>query len=189
MLANVGTLRNSGVEFTLNTQPVATEKVSLDVNFNYTYNKNEITNLTVIPDDPTYLGIPTGATQSNGNTQLHAVGHPRNTFYLYQQVYDNNGKAIEGLFVDRNRDGLVNNDDKYLNHSAVGNHMFGLSSNLAVNKWSGGFVARATLNNFVYNNVFADRSTRTAITGAYTLGNGINNYYNTGFTQERESQQ
>ncbi len=189
VLANVGTLRNSGVEFTLNTQPVATEKVSLDVNFNYTYNKNEITNLTVIPDDPTYLGIPTGATQSNGNTQLHAVGHPRNTFYLYQQVYDNNGKAIEGLFVDRNRDGLVNNDDKYLNHSAVGNHMFGLSSNLAVNKWSGGFVARATLNNFVYNNVFADRSTRTAITGAYTLGNGINNYYNTGFTQERESQQ
>lgn len=183
VLANVGTLRNSGVEFTLNTQPVATEKVSLDVNFNYTYNKNEITNLTVIPDDPTYLGIPTGATQSNGNTQLHAVGHPRNTFYLYQQVYDNNGKAIEGLFVDRNRDGLVNNDDKYLNHSAVGNHMFGLSSNLAVNKWSGGFVARATLNNFVYNNVFADRSTRTAITGAYTLGNGINNYYNTGFTQ------
>ncbi len=183
VLANVGTLRNSGVEFTLNTQPVATEKVSLDVNFNYTYNKNEITNLTVIPDDPTYLGIPTGATQSNGNTQLHTVGHPRNTFYLYQQVYDNDGKAIEGLFVDRNRDGLVNNDDKYLNHSAVGSHMFGLSSNLAVNKWSGGFVARATLNNFVYNNVFADRSTRTAITGAYTLGNGINNYYNTGFTQ------
>lgn len=183
VLANVGTLRNSGVEFTLNTQPVATEKVNLDVNFNYTYNKNEITNLTVIPDDPAYLGIPTGATQSNGNTQLHAVGHPRNTFYLYQQVYDNNGKAIEGLFVDRNRDGLVNNDDKYLNHSAVGKHMFGLSTNLAVNKWSGGFVARATLNNFVYNNVFADRSTRTAITGAYTLGNGINNYYNTGFTQ------
>ncbi len=183
VLANVGTLRNSGVEFTLNTQPVATEKVSLDVNFNYTYNKNEITNLTVIPDDPTYLGIPTGGTQSNGNAQLHAVGYPRNTFYLYQQVYDNNGKAIEGLFADRNRDGLINNEDKYLNHSAVGNHMFGLSSNLAVNKWNGGFVARATLNNFAYNNVFADRSTRTAITGAYTLGNGINNYYNTGFTQ------
>lgn len=183
VLANVGTLRNSGVEFTLNTQPVATDKVSLDVNFNYTYNKNEITNLTVIPDDPTYLGIPTGGTQSNGNAQLHAVGNPRNTFYLYQQVYDNNGKAIEGLFADRNRDGLINNDDKYLNHSAVGNHMFGLSSNLSVNKWNGGFVARATLNNFVYNNVFADRSTRTAITGAYTLGNGISNYYNTGFTQ------
>lgn len=183
VLANVGTLRNSGVEFTLNTQPVATEKVSLDINFNYTYNKNEITNLTVIPDDPTYLGIPTGGTQSNGNAQLHAVGHPRNTFYLYQQVYDNSGNAIEGLFYDRNRDGLINNEDKYLNHSAVGNHMFGLSSNLSVNKWNGGFVARATLNNFVYNNVFADRSTRTAITGAYTLGNGISNYYNTEFTQ------
>lgn len=183
VLANVGTLRNSGIEFTLNTQPVATDKVSLDVNFNYTYNKNEITNLTVIPDDPTYPGIPTGATQSNGNTQLHYVGHPRNTFYLYQQVYDANGKPLEGVFVDRNGDGNITTDDKYLNHSAVGQHMFGLSSNLAVNKWSGGFVARAIVGNYLYNNVFADRSTRTAITGAYTLGNGISNYFNTGFTQ------
>ncbi|WP_245957635.1 TonB-dependent receptor [Niabella yanshanensis] len=183
VLANVGTLRNSGVEFTLNTQPVATEKVSLDVNFNYTYNKNEITNLTVIPDDPTYPGIPTGGTQSNGNTQLHYVGYPRNTFYLYQQVYDTNGKPLEGVFVDRNGDGNITTDDKYLNHSAVGQHMFGLSSNLAVNKWSGGFVTRAVVGNYLYNNVFADRSTRTAITGAYTLGNGISNYFNTGFTQ------
>lgn len=183
VLANVGTLKNSGFEFTLNTQPVSTDKTSLDVNVNYTYNKNEITNLTVIPDDPTYRGLPTGGTQSNGTTQLHAVGNPRNTFFLYQQVYTAEGKPVEGLFVDRNGDGLINDDDKYLNHSAVGNHMFGLSSNLSVNKWSAGFVARATLNNYLYNNVLADRSTRANVIGAYTLANASTNYLDIGFTQ------
>jgi len=41
-----------------------------------------------------------------GNTvQIQSVGYPMYSFYVYQQVYDKNGKPIEGLYVDRNGDG------------------------------------------------------------------------------------
>ena len=182
VVANVGTLQNKGVEFSLNTTPVQANDVSLDVNFNVTYNENKITNLTVIPGDPNYGGVPTGTADGvNGFTQLHQVGYSRNTFYLYQQVYDDAGKPIEGLFVDRNRDGQVNDADKYLNHSAVGDWMFGLSSNLTIRKWNAGFTMRSSLNNYVYNNIHSSRSARNQILGNYIINNASAYYTQTQF--------
>lgn len=178
VLANVGSLENKGVEFTLNTVPVKQNDISLDVNLNITYNQNKITNLTVIPGDPTYIGIPTaGADGVNGFVQLHQVGYPRNTFYLYQQVYSPDGKPIEGLFADRNRDGQITEDDKYLNHSAVGDWIYGLSSALSVKNWNAGFTMRAMLNNYVYNNIHSSRSARNQVLGNYIINNA-SSYYN-----------
>jgi hypothetical protein len=112
---------------------------------------------------------------------LHAVGQPRNTFNLYQQIYDGSGKPIEGLFEDRNRDGIINDNDRYLNHSAVGDYMFGFSSNVTVKKFSAGFVMRATLNNYVYNNVNSNRGRLNQVLGATTIGNAVTNYLDTRF--------
>ncbi|MFT4024113.1 MAG: TonB-dependent receptor [Flavihumibacter sp.] len=183
VLANVGSLRNKGVEFTLNTTPVQTSAVSLDLNFNATYNQNRITNLTVIPDDPNYAGLPTGSGDNgvNGFLQLHQVGYSRNTFYLYQQAYDANGQPIEGLFVDRNRDGQITAADKYLNHSAAGDWMFGFSSNLSVKKWNAGFTMRSSLNNYVYNNIHSTRAARNQVLGNYIINNASSYYLETRF--------
>lgn len=182
VLANVGTLQNKGVELSVNTAPVQTKDVNLDVNFNVTYNQNKITNLTVIPGDPSYAGVPTGGADGvNGFVQLHQVGYSRNTFFLYQQAYDDNGKPIEGLFVDRNRDGQITDADKYLNHSAVGDWLFGLSSNLSVKKWNAGFTLRSSLNNYVYNNIHSSRSARNQILGNYIVNNASSYYLQTQF--------
>ena len=53
ILSNVGNMKNEGVEFNINAQPIKHKNMTWDVNFNIAYNKNTITNLTVIPDDPT----------------------------------------------------------------------------------------------------------------------------------------
>ena len=40
--------------------------------------------------------------------QAQGVNHPANSFYVYEQVYDQQGNPIEGLYVDRNGDGVIN---------------------------------------------------------------------------------
>ena len=58
IFANVGDMNNKGVEFNINTQLIRKMDFSWDVNFNLTYNKNTITNLTIVPNDPNYIGFP-----------------------------------------------------------------------------------------------------------------------------------
>ncbi len=92
IVANVGDMKNQGVEFNINLEPVKTKDLTWDVNFNYTYNKNTITNLTVVPDDTTYIGFPsTNIAGSQGYAFINSVNYSKNTFYLYHQVYDQNG--------------------------------------------------------------------------------------------------
>jgi TonB-linked SusC/RagA family outer membrane protein len=180
--SNVGSMENKGVEFNLNTQPVRTKKVTWDVNFNTTYNKNTITNLTIVPNDPKYAGLPSGTGSGvNGFIQLNAVGGPRSTFYLYKQVYDVKGHPIEGLFEDLNRDGIINVDDRYKGKTGDPNLFFGFSTNVSYGDFNAGFVLRSNLNNYVYNNVYSNLGRLNTITGNYTIGNASVNYLETGF--------
>ena len=62
------------------------------------------------------LGVYTGGIWGGvGNyIQINSVGYPVNSFYVSQQVYNTNGKPIEGLYVDRNGDGIVTGQsDRY----------------------------------------------------------------------------
>ncbi len=183
ILSNVGSMENKGVEFNLNVQPIQNKITTLDLNFNATYNKNTVTNLTVVPNDPTYKGLPgSGAAGYNGAILISQVGGPRNTFYLYKQVYDQNDKPIEGLFEDLNRDGIITPDDRYLGQAADPNLFLGFSPNLGYKKFNFGFVMRASFNNYVYNNVYSNLGRLNQIAGSYTVGNGSANYLETGFT-------
>ena len=87
------------------------KKTKLNWNFgvNATYNTNEITKLTLV-NDPSYVGVLNGGISGAvGNTiRIHSVGYRPASFYVLQQVYDNNGKPIEGLYVDQNKDGIIN---------------------------------------------------------------------------------
>jgi TonB-dependent starch-binding outer membrane protein SusC len=189
ILANVGSMENKGVEFSVTVQPVRNKNVTWDVSFNATYNKNTITQLTVIPDDPYYPGFPsTGISGSQGFAFLNAVGGSKNTFYLYHQIYDQSGKPIENLFEDLNRDGIINEKDKYKGKRADPNMFFGLSTNLNYKKWNAGFVMRASVNNYLYNNVYSNNGRLNQVLNAYVLGNASVNYLESGFTGAAEQQ-
>jgi iron complex outermembrane receptor protein len=114
VLANIGNMENKGVELTVNTQPVRNKDLILDLGFNATFNRNKITKLT-FTNDPKFPGNLVGGIAGGvGSTiQIHSVDFPKSSFYVYQQIYNTDGKPIEGLFEDINRDGLVNNNDLY----------------------------------------------------------------------------
>lgn len=189
VLANVGSMENKGVEFSINVQPVRTKTMTWDVSFNATYNKNTITNLTVIPNDPNYLGFPsTNINGVQGFAFINAVGTSKNTFYLYHQIYDAKGNPIEGLFEDVNRDGIINESDKYKGKSADPNLFFGFSTNLTYKKWNAGFVLRANFNNYVYNNVYSNNGRLNQILGSQTTGNASANYLETHFLGNTDQQ-
>ena len=154
ILSNVGTMEVKGLEFDITGTPIAREEAYLDISFNVTHNVNEITKLTTV-DDPGYEGVETGGIAGGtGNTvQIHSTGHPRSAFYVYEQVYDQDGEPVEGAYVDRNGDGMITTDDKYRKGDPAPDVSFGLSSNFQYQNWDASFSARAQIGNQVYNNV------------------------------------
>ena len=131
VLSNVGSLENSGIEFSINSKPVVTTDWTWDLGFNITYNKNEITKLTTGDSENYYVAA--GDNIGGGRdmkAMAHAVGHPASSFYVYQQVYDENGKPIENEFVDRNGDGTINGDDRYFYKKPTADVLMGLTSRL-----------------------------------------------------------
>ena len=71
-------------------------------------------------------------------------------------MYDNGGKPIEGLYVDRNGDNVINDDDRYFFHNPNADFTMGFSSKLIYKDFDFGFTLRASVGNFVYNDVAAD---------------------------------
>ena len=156
--ANIGSLENRGVEFSIQAKPVVQKDFTWDIGFNLTYNKNKITKLTSGDGDGYYVSTG-GISYGTGNkVQAHAVGHPAYAFYVYQQVYDEKGKPIENTFVDRNGDGIINESDKYFYKKPTADVLMGLSSKMLYKAWDFSFTLRTSLNNYVYNDVESSSS-------------------------------
>ncbi len=147
---NIGSLRNTGIEFSLNWKAISTNDLLWTIDYNLTYNSNKITEL--LDKDPSFK-VMTGGIGINGNVQAHAVGHPSHSFYVFQQVYGVDGKPIEGQVVDRNGDGSISEDDKYFYKSPHAPITMGMASRIDWKNWDFGFSLRASIGNYMFNNV------------------------------------
>ncbi len=159
LLTNVGSLENTGAELSLNFIPVSTNDMLLSIGFNATYNVNEITKL-LLTDDPDYIGITYGDGMT-GTKQVTRVGFPAYAFFVNRQVYDANGKPIEGLYVDESGAGGVvsgDNADKYIYHNPVADFLLGLSARFEYKNFDLSASARASIGNYVYNQVASGAS-------------------------------
>ena len=184
IVANVGSMENEGVEFTLNLNPINTKDWNWDIAFNAAYNKNTITKLT-LSNDPNYVGLRyEGISGGVGNNILiQSVNYNRGSFFVFKQIYDATGNPIDGLYSDLNRDGIINEKDLYQYKGIDPKWIFGFSSNLSYKKWSAGIVMRANLDNYVYNNVSSSTGTlRNLINPIGYINNGSNTYLQTGFS-------
>lgn len=183
-IINVGDMLNEGVELSLNFVPIQRPDFEWNFSLNATYNKNTITNLTVIPNDPNYKGFPSGTIAGGVSGQyafINAVGAPKSTFNLLQQVYDPSGKPIEGIYVDQNGDGLITENDLTKGKSADPKLFLGFSNNMTYKKWNLSFTMRANLGNYLYNNSFSQRGNLTQVLGTAILLNASPNYLVTNF--------
>lgn len=107
--------------------------------FNVAWNNNEITKLTA-QDDASSI-VLTGTVEGGTGTMIQAQGvnHPANSFYVYEQVYDQQGNPIEGLYVDRNGDGVINDEDRYFCHKPAADVTMGFTSKLVWKAWDFSF--------------------------------------------------
>lgn len=148
---NIGDMENKGIEVALTYRPISNGDWFWEISANATYNLNKITK--------TAGGqiIKTGGISAGtGNTvQAHAEGHPKSSFYVYQQVYDQDGKALEGVYVDRNADGQITEADRYFYKSPDAPLQAGLSTKLQYKHWDLGLGLRGSWGNYVYNDTEA----------------------------------
>ncbi|MFT3677856.1 MAG: SusC/RagA family TonB-linked outer membrane protein [Chitinophagaceae bacterium] len=180
LLTNVGNMENKGIEFVLNTTPVKTQGLTWDFGFNFTYNKNKITNL-LKQQDPGFKGIDVSgiAGGTGNNIGKFTVGYAPYTFFVYKQVYDQaTGKPIEGLYDDINRDGRTDDADRYLYKKPAPDVLLGINTQLTANKWTLGLSGHGSFGNYLYNNFFSNNGVlRTIKNPVNFIGNASSDYY------------
>ncbi|BAV10058.1 iron complex outermembrane recepter protein [Filimonas lacunae] len=181
--ANVGNMSNKGVELAINASIINHKDFSWNAGFNIAYNKNTITSLTQSTDS-SFAGNTTGGiTGGTGNTiQIHSVGYSPNAFYVYKQVYDKNGKPIEGVYADLNGDHKVDDNDLYRYKSPFPKFILGFTTDVTYKKWTLATVLRGNIGNYVYNNVAANIGITSVInnTNKY-ISNAASDAFKTGF--------
>lgn len=167
LLANIGSLKNSGFEVELNGVAIQTKTVNWNIGVNAAWSNTEITKLTT-NDSSDYKGADTGPSilGAVGNTiQKNQIGYAPNTFYVYEQIYDTAGNPIMGAYVDRNNDGEINENDKYYHQKAGPDVTLGFNTSLTWKNLTIAASAHASVGNYVYNNI---RSQRELLTDLWT---------------------
>ena len=100
--------------------------------------------------------------------------------YIFK-IYDENGRPVEGAYVDRNGDNIINDDDKYLAEDPYANITMGLNTNLNYKNWDLAIVSRVSLGNYNYNNMASAKSYRIRATENGILTNLHADTYNSRF--------
>ncbi len=171
LLKNIGSLENYGVELAFDVKPIVTKDFMWDVTYNVGWNHNEVTELDAGQHD--YVWVPgKTATRGNNSTNLmiNKVGEPANSFYVWQQVYDENGKPIEGLYVDRDGNGKIDEDDRYCYKSPAPDVIMGLTTKFIYKNWDFSAAFHASIGNYVYYDFLSDKANLSLIweKGAFT---------------------
>ena len=105
------------------------------------------------------------------------MGEAPYSFYVYEQVYDNDGNPVEGQYVDQNGDGKITVDDKIVYHSRDPKYTFSWNNNFNYKNWDLGFTLRANIGNYVYNAPKYQYGRYNAVGGGYGLGNLMRDTY------------
>ena len=184
---NVGNLENKGVEFSINAIPYASKEFNWDLGFNLTYNKGKITKLFF--DDENSRGNEFGSTGGDGakSYRINSVGYAPGMYYMYEQIYDQSGKPIEGAYVDRNGDGTINDLDKYQYKKPEADIFMGFSSKFTWKSFDFGFNGHASIGNYNFNALAANNAhlSVTGLFGNNCLSNKPTSALVTNFTERQ----
>ena len=183
MSRNIGSMRNIGVEFAIEARPVVTRDFTWTIGYNVAWNKNEITELNN-SDDPNAVVEVGGISGGTGNrVQVHKVGYPAYSYYMYEQVYDANGLPIEGEYVDQDGDGVITPNDRVVRYQKDPKVTMTMNNTFNWKNWDFGFVLRANFGAKVYNNVLSQRNVLNRTYQNNNLSNMVvNDFYFDGST-------
>jgi iron complex outermembrane receptor protein len=179
IMKNVGTLENTGFEAAVTVRPIRTANLQWEISANATYNKNKVVSLAGDGQPIQYgdVGLGTGST-----AMCHQEGQPVGAFWVYQQVYDEAGNPVQGVVVDRDGNGVIDDADRYYYKSAIAPWLLGLSSRIQYKNWDFGFGLRASIGNYVFNQLkMGHRSLEYVGTGTDFMSNTMPYAYEVNF--------
>ncbi|MCG9791845.1 SusC/RagA family TonB-linked outer membrane protein [Flavobacterium algicola] len=182
---NIGSLSTKGLEFSIESDIVKNDNLRWNVTFNTTYINQKITDLGATV--PGFTGYAVGDIKGGqGNKiQINSVGSSPNSFFVFEQLYDADKRPIQGAYVDRNQDGKIDDADRYKFHKAAPDYTFGLFSTVNYKKFDFTMNWRASMGNYIFDNVSSDKGYLAAGLRRDTdLSNISSDYLNTGFNAE-----
>jgi iron complex outermembrane receptor protein len=181
ILTNVGNVDSEGLEFSLNAVPVSTNDITWEMSFNGTWMQQTIKNLSMV-EGGEITNTLAGPSIDSYNFQVLTEGYAPYMFYVYHQLYDQNGKPIEGAYADVTKDGQINSDDLYRYHSPAPDFILGFSTSIRYKKWNLSTSLRANIGNYVYNGMAMNAGAfNTMSYNDYQLNNLHSSYLETGF--------
>lgn len=177
IVQNVGDLQTDGLEFAINADIISKEDMNWSLNFNGSFINREMKNLPLGQDIRTG-GIAGGT----GNTiQLLREGAAPFSFHVFKQLYDSSGNPIEGAFADLDGNGIINDNDRYLKENPDADATLGFQSTFNYKNFDFAFNLRASIGNYVYNNVNSSRAQLELLQDNAVLGNIPTSVLNTNF--------
>jgi TonB-linked SusC/RagA family outer membrane protein len=188
VLTNIGSVRNRGVEFMVDGKLVdgGRRGFTWNANFNAARNSNELLTL----GRPGLTNILTGGIAGGVGTTIQVLqqGQPVNSFYVYQHRNGANGQPVvsgadTAMYVDQNKDGIINGSDLITYHSPAPKWIFGHTSNVTWKNFDASTTLRAYTGNYVYNNVASNLGNYSVLTSAYAPVNLSASVLKYGFTR------
>jgi iron complex outermembrane receptor protein len=202
ILTNVGSLSNTGIEFSFNAGVFANKDSRLDIMGNASRNINRVIKLSQLEDENS-VGVQVGGISGGiGNTvQVHRVNYATFSYLVYEQIYDANGAPIQvgqeatidinndgvvnssdkwkdiHAYADRNGDGVINIKDRYIANKAAADWFLGLSLNYQYKNWSFGLSMRSEIGGYIYNNIHSNAGTFQSVNGTQGFLNNISSLY------------
>lgn len=158
MTANVGKIRNHGVEATITATPVKNRNFNWNTTLTLAHNRNKVVSLSndkFAPDDDILRG-PAGAGQSGGSSLVIREGYPLGQFFTHMFAgFNDNG---ESLFYDKDGN-LTTSPTDVVDYHLLGNTQpklnFGWSHNLTYKNWSLDLMFTGVLGHEVLNATLA----------------------------------
>ena len=169
--ANVGDMKNTGVEILLNLDVIRNKDFTWTTSLNLAHNKNEITKLSneLFSTGRVYVGDPWIRGASGVTSHVVEEGRPVGQFFMLKcNGLDENGKFI---IEDINGDGQITDDDRTYVGDAQPDLTYGWNNTFNWKNWDASFFFRGTIGNKVLNNPLAAYGNNTYIDGTNVMDN------------------
>ncbi|MBX6361754.1 MAG: TonB-dependent receptor, partial [Acidobacterium ailaaui] len=161
ILSNIGSMKNYGMEFTIDAKVVSNNKFNWESTFNFYTLNNKVINLGGINQ------IITGDAGQTSQIFLIKPGLPIYTFYGYKvigiwQSNDDFTKTKDNVhpgdlkYLDKNNDGTVNSEDRVNLGNSFPKFTFGLNNTLSLNRFELSLFIEGSYGGKMLNNNLVD---------------------------------
>ncbi len=190
LMTNIGSIRNKGLEFSINGIPVQTDAWSVQIGFNGTFQDTKFTKLNPTEDKNYYIETGSISKGTGGYLCRQMVGYAPYTYYVYQQKYDASGKPLQNEFADRDGNGYITENDRYMTgKSMTPKFYYGLNLKVTYRAWDFGLNGHGAAGTYAFNDFASANSTASLDLNAGNLPNQAQLVKKTGFTAPNSVQQ